>query len=416
MSHLLVIELPGGNDTDILQAAIRMGHSFAFLTQDISVYQNQPSVFEWVNLATEIIEVNSFEDGLVQSRVLKSHTLKPFDAAICLLDIRLIETAKIAQKLNLRYLNVESAKLLRDKFNVREKLKKAGIEQPEFALATTNDEIQSSIQQLGLPLLLKPSDGYGSQNILTLTSPEDLELAKDLLADLLPIAADYGLGVTSNDRLLIERYMKGVLIGCDTLTSNGKHTLLGINEKLMFTPPSFAIKGGCFLPNKGEWAGLEKYLQSLLDAVGFDCGAAHIEIMVTSDGPRLVEINPRLVGAKIPRLVSYALNCSIHELLIDLHLGANSFKMPSPDEMNPAVTRWFISEKQGILDGIQLPAWTATGVKCVEILTKKGDSVGYPFENAQRLGYVMTCCSTRDEAEKLAEQYISDAVVSLKAE
>jgi len=85
-------------------------------------------------------------------------------------------------------------------------------------------------------------------------------------------------------------------------------------------------------------------------------------------------------------------------------------------EMNPAVTRWFISEKQGILDEIQLPAWTATGVKCVEILIKKGDSVGYPFENAQRLGYVMTCCSTRDEAEKLAEQYISDAVVSLKAE
>lgn len=47
---------------------------------------------------------------------------------------------------------------------------------------------------------------------------------------------------------------------------------LNINEKLMFTPPSFAIRGGCFMPNVGEWPGLEDYLKRILDAVGFDCG------------------------------------------------------------------------------------------------------------------------------------------------
>jgi biotin carboxylase len=414
MSHLLVIELPGGNDTDILAAAQRMGHSFSFLTQNLSVYKNQPSVYEWVNQATQIIESSSFDEATLNPLILQSHQNQPFDAIICLLDIRLIETAKLAHMLGLRYLNVPSARLLRDKFNVRQALQKAGIEQPEFALATNNQEIQTAITQLGLPVLLKPSDGYGSQNILTLTTPVDLELAQTSLSQLLPIAADYGLGVTSNDRLLIERYMHGVLIGCDTLTQNGQHTLLGVNEKLMFTPPSFAIRGGCFMPNVGEWPGLEDYLKRILDAVGFDCGATHIEIMMTSAGPRLVEINPRLVGAKIPRLVSYSLNCSVHELLIDLHLGITPLKMPTPEQMKPAVTRWFISQNQGLLADIQLPDWTDDGVKCVEILKKPGDWVSFPFENAQRLGYVMTCCDTREKAEALAEKFVAEAIVSLQ--
>jgi len=195
--------------------------------------------------------------------------------------------------------------LLRDKFNVRQRLKEHGIEQPDFELATTNDEIKQSIEKIGLPVLLKPSDGYGSQNILTLENLDDYELAHETLAHLLPISTDYGLGVRSNDRLLIERYMQGTLIGCDTLTLNGKHYLLGVNEKLMFSPPSFAIRGGCFMPNKGEWKALEDYLFSILNAVGYDCGATHIEIMLTAEGPRLVEINPRLVGAKIARLMAF---------------------------------------------------------------------------------------------------------------
>jgi len=302
---------------------------------------------------------------------------------------------------------------LRDKFSVREILKQRGIEQPEFALACTNDEILKAIQKVGFPLLMKPSDGYGSQNILTLKNEEDLDLVKESLLTLLPITADYGLGVRSNDRLLVERFMSGSFIGCDTFTLNGKHQLLGINEKLMFSPPSFAIRGGCFLPNEGHWIGLEEYVFSILDAVGFDCGATHIELMITDEGPRLVEINPRLVGAKIARLIGYSLNLSIHEALIDVHLGNGMLSDLNSEDMKPSVTRWLITETAGELDQIQLPQWSDDGVKCAEILSQKGDAVSYPFENAQRLGYVMTTCPTRAEAEELAERFIKDSKVLL---
>jgi len=409
MSHLLIIELPGGNDADILEAVLRMGHTFSFLTQNLSTYQKNSKIRGWIDQAIEIIESVSFSYSDIESLALDANQRNKIHGLLCLLDIRLIEASKLAKRLRVRYLNVESAVLLRDKFSVRERLRLSGIEQPDFALATTNQEVIEQIEKLGLPLLIKPSDGYGSQNILTLETQEDLTLAKVVLGSLLPISADYGLGVRSNDRLLLERYMRGTLIGCDVLTLDGKHKLLGINEKLMFSPPSFAIRGGCFVPNQGDWAEFESYLFSILDAVGFDCGATHIELIVTAQGPRLVEINPRLVGAKIPRLISYALNRSIHEALIDLHLGVWPLNDLKLTEMRPSATRWLVAPTDGVLQQVELPNWEHAGIKCVEILKNIGDEVAYPYENAQRLGYVMTSADSRVEAEELAERFITDA-------
>ena len=411
MAHLLIIELPGGNDTDIIEAAVRLGHSFVFLTQDINVYQRDAKVYQWVRRADAMVVCSSFDERAVEVEVLSAHGNKAFDAVLCLIDIRLIEAARLAQRLDLPYLNTESAKLLRDKYSVRTCLRNAGIAQPEFALATTNAEIHGAVTAVGLPVLIKPSDGYGSQNIITITSEDELEFHQDDLQHLLPFATDYGLGVRSNDRLLVERYMSGVFLGCDTFSLNGQHHLLGVNEKLMFDRPSFAIRGGCFTPNDGRWANLEGYLFNILDAVHFNCGAAHIEIMVTAQGPRLVEINPRLVGAKIARLMSFALNESVHEALINLHLGQWCIDTLDVAHFRPAATRWLSSPASGRLKSIELPSWRDAAVKCVEILKHPGDHVSTPYENAHRLGYVMTCSDDPQQAQAVAERFIRDTQV-----
>ena len=405
MAHLLIIELPGGNDTDILQAAIERGDSFTFLTADLALYQQQPAVHALLQHARASIEVPSFDIQEAQAQVLAAHLVTPFEALLCLLDIRLIEAATLAQALRLKYLNPSSAKLLRDKFSVRQRLQACGIAQPMFALATSNEELKAAVAHMGLPVLIKPSDGYGSQNIVMLEFEEDLAPWMSPLEDMLPSRADYGLGVKANDRLLIEQYMQGVVIGCDTLTQNGQHTLVGVNEKLFFEPPSFAIRGGCFMPNHGQFKAIENYVFALLDAVGFDCGATHIELMLHADGLSLIEINPRLVGAKIPRLINLACKRSVHSDLIDLHLDRVVAPFSATSEV--AVTRWLVAEQAGILAKVELPASDDPRICCVEILKHAGDRVRPPMENADRIGYVMSCAPTRREADEAADEFIA---------
>ena len=409
MSHLLIIELPGGNDCDILQAALDRGDSFTFLSSDLTLYRQQPAVHVLLEHAKSCIEVMNFDINELVSKVLAVHAVTPIEGVLCLLDIRLIEAATIAQRLGLKYLNPAAAHLLRDKFSVRLRLQERGIDQPTFALATSNKALKEAVAQIGLPVLIKPCDGYGSQNIVMLEYEDDLAPWMTPLDHMLPSGADYGLGVKANDRLLVEQYMKGFVIGCDTLTQDGQHLLVGVNEKQMFEPPSFAIRGGCFMPNNGQFKDIEKYLFSLLDAVGFDNGAAHIELMVHKDGLSLIEINPRLVGAKIPRLINLACARSIHSDLIDLHLGRPI--APFSEASNVAVTRWLVADKVATLSNIGLPKIQNRGIHCVEMLKATGDQIRPPMENADRIGYVMSVAPTQEEANQIAEEYIAQVVL-----
>ena len=203
MTHLLIIELPGGNDLDIVHAAIDRGDDFTFLSANLDHYHSQPQVNAILDSAFEQIEIPSFDYAEVEDGVLDIHARHPFDAILCLIDTRLPEAARLSDKLGLRYLNVASALLMRDKFSVRSKLRELNIVQPPFELATSNDELKAAVERLGLPVLIKPADGYGSQNIVVLRHPEELYTILSPLDYLLPFRTDYCLVVIAYDRLLV---------------------------------------------------------------------------------------------------------------------------------------------------------------------------------------------------------------------
>jgi len=159
MSHLLIIDLPGGNDTDILEAALGEGHSFSFISSDLEIYRSQPLVQAYLEQALEVMDIPGFDDEEVSAKVLALHQRHPIDAVLCLIDIRLIEAARLSKTLGLRHLNLQSATLLRDKFKVRERLKSLGIHQPQHHLATSSAELKAAVDALGLPVLIKPVDG-----------------------------------------------------------------------------------------------------------------------------------------------------------------------------------------------------------------------------------------------------------------
>ena len=414
MAHLLVLELPGGNDSDVLQAVVERGDEFTFLSSQLDHYTSQPQLEPILALAKFKVEVSPFNYAEVEKAILALHLAHPFEAILCLLDTRIVDASHLANALGLPFLNRATTELLRDKFSVRQRLMDRGLPQPGFALARSNDELKIAVEQLGLPVLIKPTDGYGSQNIVVLRFPEDLDPFLTPLDDMLPSGMDYGLGVMANDHLMVERYLSGTIVGCDTFSFNGQHQLLGVNEKLFFEAPSFAIRGGCFQPNRPEFGLIQSYVFSLLDAVDFDFGAAHIEIIVTDTGPQLIEINARLVGAKLPRLMSFALGQSVYAGLIDLHLGIpDAFGLCNTGMV--AVTRWIVAEHQGLLASVTLPNWQDERIRCVEILKVPGDPVRPPTENADRIGYVMVCAPSQAEAECIADKYVSECVCYLKS-
>jgi biotin carboxylase len=411
MSHILLIELPGGDDTDIVDAALSLGHELTFLTGDLQHYQNKTDVMTKISMACDIVEVRPFDYSAVEQKVLEIHSAKPIDALLCLVDIRMIEASRLAARLALRFLNPDSAALLRDKFSVRNRLRAHGIRQPRYDLATSNADLRSAVAAIGLPAVIKPSDGYGSQNIVVLRDENDLHPLLTPLDDFLPQRLDYGLGVQANDRLLVEHFIEGTIVGCDTITIGGRHHLLGINEKEFFPPPSFAIRGSCFPSGQFDKDPIRDYVFEVLNAVGFDWGMAHVELILTRDGPMLVEVNPRLVGAKIPRLLNLVFDRSIHADLIALHLGNMQAADFTPAHF--AVSRWFVASQCGVLKKMTLPTSHDSRIRHIEIIKKEGEHIRPPFHNGDRIGYVMVTADDRASAESIAEAFIRDVAMEV---
>jgi biotin carboxylase len=408
VSHLLIVELPGGNDGDILAAALDGGHNFTLLTADAAHYRSQPELGSLLARAEAVIETADFSPAAVLSLLNR----KPCEAVLCLQDLRIVEAAAIAEVLGLRHLNPRTAALCRDKGAVRERLAAAGVEQTEFAQVQGSEAMLAAVKRLSLPLIIKPIDGFGSQHVFALRQPTDLAIL-DHLAELIAGGpGDLGLGVAACGMLLVERLVDGPIIGCDTVTVDGRHQLLGVNEKVFFSPPSFAIRGGCFTTNIGQFAAIEAHVGAILDALGFDQGAAHIEIVLTSDGPRLIELNPRLVGARIGRLISAARQRSIHTDLIALHVVGT---MPEPaTALRHAATRWIVAQESGVLESITVPETSDPEFVELRLLAQPGRRVAPPLDNADRLGYVMTCGGDQRSIVDLAEVLAARCLVGIE--
>jgi biotin carboxylase len=413
MAHVLIIDLPSGRDEDILAAAIDRCDDFSFVTATLDHYAAYPMANIMIKLAYNRICVPDFEYEEIERQVMALHQKQPIDAVLCLMETRLITAARLAQKLNVRHISPECTTLLRDKFSVRQRLRERGIAQPEFALAESLGSLMVAVEDMGLPILAKPCDGSGSTNIVLMRDEQERIAFAQSMADGRVIDEDYGFGVHASGRLLVERYMKGQIVGCDTMSVNGEHRLLGVHEKVFFPPPSFAIKGGCFTPNGPAFAAIEAYAFSVLDAVGFNWGATHIELMLTEDGPRLIEINPRLVGAWIPRLVGLALGRSIHSDLIDVHLG-HWPTAPSKAPAKVAVSRWITARTEGVLERVIWPPNLSKSTVLTEVFKHPGQHVRPPIENVDRIGYVMARAHARDEAERIATRIVAQTQVVLR--
>lgn len=410
MSHILVVELPGGNDTDVIEAILQRGDRFTFLTSDLGHYMRQDKVAQVLQKASDIIAIDDFGDDHIKVCV-EEKGLNQIQAVICIVDIRIVAAAKIAQQIGVPFLEPETAALLRDKFSVREKLLAAGLGNKNFRLARNEQEMFDAVYAIGYPVVIKPCDGYASQNVVMIHGPEDLDPLISPIPALANQETDYGLGVSANRRWLVEKYLDGKFVGVDTLTHEGKHFVVGFNEKIMFPRPSFAIRGGCFSPANNNQNVLGQYACAILDSVNFNHGAAHLEVMMTDEGPQLVEINPRLVSAKIPRLMNLGLGRNVYNDLVDLHLGVLNFdQLKSADLF--AVSRWIIAENEGILDDVHTPVSSNDAIRVSEILKRKGDNIRPPFENSDRIGYVMTSHKDREAAEKIADQWVHETKIS----
>jgi biotin carboxylase len=291
----------------------------------------------------------------------------------------------------------EVATRVRNKLAMRQALEAAGLPGPAFRGVSSIAEAERAVLDIGLPVIIKPADGNASKGVRRVGRIGEIVRAFE------PALAQSRIGT-----VLIEAFMEGEEFNVDGLVFDGEYTLGGLTAKdLSPSPNRFDL--GIYMPPLACRETMEEVVNTVvmaLNAIGFDSGVTHAEVMVTEAGPRIVEMAGRPGGGRIPT--------DLIPLTYGMDFMADSIRIvmgEPPTEVKRfergAALYWIPAEPGTVsaIEGIE-EARAVSGVREVVIDLRPGDVVEPIVDcvSRDRIGYVMTTGDTAELAVAAAKQ------------
>ena len=247
------------------------------------------------------------------------------DGVVAFTDSQLLTAARLGEDLGLEGNTSEVVLALTDKLVQRSILEGAGIPGPRHVAVpadTSVEELGNLLGGLRFPVVLKPQCGTGSRD--TARVP-DLVGA---LAYLHEIEDDGGNRVD----LIVEEWLEDAgapgaspfasYVSVEAVACRGVIVPLAITGKFPLAPP--CRETGNFLPHHLPPDEAEAVLVLAVraaQALNVTSGALHIEIKMTPDGPRIIEVNGRIGGGGIDTLFASRHGRSLTEIAAAIAVG-----------------------------------------------------------------------------------------------
>jgi biotin carboxylase len=276
------------------------------------------------------------------------------------------------------------------------------------------EEAVAAATELGFPCVVKPMTEAASIGVRLCRTAEEVRRHFTLLDER---RTDFR-GLARPDGVLIEDYLIGYELSVESVTYEGTRHLVGLTDKALGGHPHFVEVGETFpslLPAHVQKECVELAFAAL-DAVGHDFGASHVEVKVTPDGPRLIEINARMGGAQIGRIIQESTGLDLQRQVVRMHAGLRPELGQGRDE--GAASRYLTSSVRGTvaaIHGVEL-ATRVPGVLEVELYVAPGDRLQPAESNADVLGHLVVRAETSVQAARWADTALLQLSVDVHPE
>ncbi len=350
MTHVVFVD---SNFTGIegLRRAKALGHQFsAVMSEGMMLYRMNDATRRDLAGANQVVWIERTTDPIQLAGALRQILAEgPIDAVISHLEYCTEAVAQVCLELGLRYTNVDAVRLARNKHLCRARLDSAGVPSARFAFARTLDEAIAGFRVVGAPAVVKPASGGDS--LLAAVVHDEADLLRAATAALDGVAAlpetlheQFGRGI------VIEEKLVGELVSVEVGMLDDRPLHYGISGRYRGSVDEVVELGG-FMPARldpATWRACEDYAVLVCRALGLDLGIFHLEMIVTADGPRLVEANPRMMGGALPLIYERFTGHSIQDHLIALHLGS-PLPIPALPERRVVSSNRLYTDRAGVI-------------------------------------------------------------------
>ncbi|HEY4139499.1 MAG TPA: ATP-grasp domain-containing protein [Casimicrobiaceae bacterium] len=268
-----------------------------------------------LDLVDKMIHVSNSNDFELVSKALRSE-LDSIDALLTFAEIRTHIVARLCHEFGLRGANPDAIELAQDKYRFRRALLAKGADSVRCRKIDSIELLPALLAEPDgapdFPCFVKPVQGHSSIGAMLCRDQSEIGA---VLHSLRRINEDW-----ISPAFVVEDYLEGELVSAEILTTGaGQHQIVGIADRDVVNG---AVEIGASFPLvDAHREAVERKACAALDAIGYDFGASHVELIVTRDGPHLVEVNTRVGGSGHSVMLDLATSRSIVGDCIELCLG-----------------------------------------------------------------------------------------------
>ena len=185
----------------------------------------------------------------------------------------------------------------RNKYEMIETLRRAGVRCARQFKSSDVEAIVEWSQAEGYPVVVKPLSSAATDGVRVCAGPEQVrDAAKAVLAT-------ETIYYERNREVLVQSYLAGTEYVVDMVSCEGRRYTCGVweyDKRLVNGTHNIYDREFVLPPDESPVPELIAYVNTALDALGVRFGPTHAEVILTADGPTLVEVGARLAGNMHP--------------------------------------------------------------------------------------------------------------------
>ena len=314
-------------------------------------------------------------------------------------DLPMRAVAYACEQMGIPGISQQTALLATDKGEMIQALKKYGVESPWYVVIRSESELKEIAEKISFPCVMKPTDNAASRGVVLVHDE------KELLA-----SYEYARAQSHSGQVIVEEYMVGAEVSVEVLTYQGASHVLQITDKITSGAPHF-VEMGHNQPSKlssETQVKIRDVACRAVKALGIHTGPAHVEIIVTEEGPKIVELGARLGGDCITSHLVY-LSTGIDMVCETIKVLCGEKPDLRPTFEKGAAIRFLTSDKLGVFHHVEGEERIRemNGVIEVSDIMVPGDLIESIKSSDDRVAYVITQADLLEDAEKLADDAIA---------
>jgi carbamoylphosphate synthase large subunit len=295
------------------------------------------------------IDALDLEEAIAAAKELFARL--PLVGVLCYDEMRIWNAARIAEALGVPSSSSEAILACRDKRLTRQLMADADPDAVRSIPVSDAVGAHRAAEQIGYPVVLKPRALAGSEGVVRVDGPDELEeqFAFATQAHFVEVPK-YSEGV------LVEEYLDGPEVAVDAVVWRGEVRPAFVSHKELDQPPTFEETGHVVVTDDPLLHDdrLLAAVQAAHTAVSFTHGVTHTEVRLTAKGPRIVELNGRLGGD----LITYVglLATGIDLAVAAARLAAGELPDITPRRRGTAAVRYYYPPYDMVLENLHLDA------------------------------------------------------------